>query len=110
MAAQIRANMHIRGFQHTEIHEKLMLYMVDTMLFLGDTEKSLSEAMSLIRRFGVYSGLVINWSKSYLMLLDVDPDSGIQVFRGYRSHAASSIWEYRSLQSPGTLSRLTYPP
>lgn len=82
MAAQIRANTHIRGFQHAEIHEKLMLYADDTMLFLGDTEKSLSEAMSLIRRFGVYSGLVINWSKSSLMLLDADPDSGIQAVQG----------------------------
>lgn len=43
------------------------------MLFLCDTSTSLWEAMKVIREFGEYSGLVINWAKSSIMLLDVTP-------------------------------------
>lgn len=42
-----------------ELHEKIMMYADDTMLFLGDTSTSLWEAMVVIREFGEYSGLVI---------------------------------------------------
>ena len=47
-----------------------MLYADDTMLLLGDTSGSLREAMSVIQTFGSFSGLLINWTKSALMLLD----------------------------------------
>lgn len=58
MVVQIGANQCIRSFQYEEIHEKLMLYADDTVLFLGVTANSLGEAMSLIRRFGVGDQLV----------------------------------------------------
>lgn len=46
------------------------------MLHLEDTADSLGGGgMSVIEHFSVYSVLVINWSKSSLMLLDADPDS-----------------------------------
>lgn len=69
------ANANIRGFQYGDLQEKCMLYVDDTMLLLGDTNTSLQEAMEMIRMFGHYSGLVINWTKSSLMLLDNTPDS-----------------------------------
>lgn len=47
-----------------------MLYADDTLLRLGDTDISLREVMSTISRFGRFSGLLINWSKSVLLLLD----------------------------------------
>lgn len=40
----------------------------------GDTADSLKEAMAVIGKFGTYSGLVINWTKSSLLLLDANPD------------------------------------
>lgn len=54
-----------------------MLYANDTMLLLGDMSTSLTEAMNVIRRFGEYSGLVINWTKSSLLLLDREPSSSL---------------------------------
>lgn len=54
---------------------KLMLYTDDTMLLLGDTYESLQEAMSVISNFGIYSGLVINWTKLSIMLLDAVSDN-----------------------------------
>lgn len=61
MVALIRANPRICGFKYGELHEKLMLYMNDTILLL---------AMAVITKFGTYLGLAINWSKSSLMTLD----------------------------------------
>lgn len=53
---------------------KLMIYANHTMLFLCDTSTSLREAMTAIRKFGEFSALVINWTKSSIMLLDVKLD------------------------------------
>lgn len=47
-----------------------MLYADDTMLLLGDTKDSLHRTMSVIREFGSYSGLVIHWTESSVMLFD----------------------------------------
>lgn len=47
-----------------------MLYTDDTIILLGDTDASLKETMVTITKFGNYSGLKINCSKSALMLTD----------------------------------------
>lgn len=47
-----------------------MLYSDYTLLMLGDTDLSLREAMITITKFGGFSGLQINWSKSALLLLE----------------------------------------
>lgn len=73
LAATVRANPLIQGFKYGDIQEKVIMYADDTMLLLGDTSNSLTEAMSVIKQFGKYSGLVINWTKSSLLLLDRDP-------------------------------------
>lgn len=52
-----------------------MLYANDTMLFLGDTSDFLREAMLLIAGFGVFSSLVMNWTKSSVMPLDSPVDN-----------------------------------
>lgn len=75
MAALIRSDNNTCGFQYGSLQEKLMLYTDDTMLMLGDITSSIKEVMAVITGFGTYSGLIINWSKSSLMLLDVAPDS-----------------------------------
>lgn len=51
-----------------------MLCADDTMLLLGDMSLSLKEAMEVVQTFGHYSGLVIDWTKSSLMLLDKKSD------------------------------------
>lgn len=68
--ALVRASMGITGLKYGDLREKIMLYADDMMLFLGDTAASLAEVTTVISRFGHYSGLAINWSKSALMLLD----------------------------------------
>lgn len=40
------------------------------MILLGDVKGSRNETMSTITEFGTYSGLKINWTKPYLMLID----------------------------------------
>lgn len=70
LASMIRSNPLVRGFRYGDVHEKVIMYADDTMLLLGDTSESLSEAMRVIGRFGQYSGLIINWTKSSLLLLD----------------------------------------
>lgn len=70
LAAVVRASQQITGFKYGDLHEKIMLYADDMMLFLGDTTTSLAEVTRIITGFGYFSGLTINWSKSALMLLD----------------------------------------
>lgn len=72
LAIEIRANQGITGFCYGNMQEKVILYAEDTLLLLGDTVHSLREAMLTIFRFGGFSGLLINWSKSALLLLDRD--------------------------------------
>lgn len=62
MAAFIRSDNLIQGLHYGELHEKRMMYADDTIMFLGDTSTSLKGAMTVIRKFGEYSGLVINWT------------------------------------------------
>lgn len=54
-----------------------MLYADNTILLLGDTMHSLETAMSIIAHSGEFSGLLINWDKSALMLLDTNPPQTI---------------------------------
>lgn len=74
LAAQIRDSPRIEGFRYGDLHEKLMLYADDMLLFLGDTSQSLLGVMNIIEQFGHFSGLTINWSKSALMMLDESGD------------------------------------
>lgn len=55
-----------------------MLYADNTML--GDTLHSLEVAMSTVDQLGVFSGLLKNWDKSALMLLDNNPIQTITPF------------------------------
>lgn len=64
----------IEGFKYGDLHEKLMLYADDMLLFLGDTSHSLIGVMAIIEQFGHFTGLTINWSKSALMMLDESRD------------------------------------
>lgn len=45
---------------------KIILY-VDNILFLGDTHSSLTAVKNIIKDFGRFSGLDINWGKSVLL-------------------------------------------
>lgn len=54
-----------------------MLYAENTMLMLGDTTHSLETAMSTIAHFSEFSGLLIIWDKSALMLLDTNSSQTI---------------------------------
>lgn len=48
-----------------------MLYADDTMRLLSE---SLQEAVPVIFTFGTFSELVINWTKSSIMLIDDSPN------------------------------------
>lgn len=49
--------------------EQIGLYAEDIILYMWDTQNTLTKAMSIIDTFGQYSGLKINWQKSFLMPL-----------------------------------------
>lgn len=74
LAAIIRSNGSISGFQYGARPDKIMLYADDTMPLVGDTKLSLRTAMEDITKFGKFAGY-LNWSKSSLMLLDRDMES-----------------------------------
>lgn len=70
LAALLRECPQINGFKYGDLHESIMLYADDMLLFLGDTSASLSRVMSIISDFGHYSSLTINRTKLALMVLD----------------------------------------
>lgn len=114
LAALIRDSAQIQGFQYGSLHEKIMLYADDMLLFLRDTSHSLLEVMSIIKLFGHYSGLTINWSKSALMVLDGDhgvalpdhcPIPLVTSFKYLGIQVAPRIGDYCSLNIYPLLSR-----
>lgn len=70
LAIAIRSSTSIVGFNRGPVAEKVSLYADDALLYLGDTDKSLTNATQLIQQFGSLSGFTINWSKSVLMPID----------------------------------------
>lgn len=69
MAVLLRATPGIRGITRGPLQEKVSLYADDTLLHLRDDGTSLQEALSVINRFGKFSGICINWGKSILFPL-----------------------------------------
>lgn len=61
LAIALRASPKVQGFKKLMGEEKVAMYAGDVLLFLGDTQSSLGAAMSIMRDFGQFSGLVINW-------------------------------------------------
>lgn len=61
------------GLKHGALEDKLALYADDLLLFLENPGPSLQEALSIIERFGTYSGLTINKSKSVIFPIDEIP-------------------------------------
>lgn len=69
LAAFIRLNDRISGLRKGPFEDKIALYVED-MLFLEDTSSSLTEVFEVIKHYGMFSGLTINWDKSVLMPID----------------------------------------
>lgn len=83
-------------FLNGQLHTGFLLasfYADDILLFVRKLEDNLPPLLREITRFGVYSGLVINWSKSQTFAL-TPSTSQVDVefpLNGARSHL--SIWE-----------------
>lgn len=63
LAAALRAAMQIQGVQVGSPTDKTALYADDIVLFLRDSDSSLSTDL-VMDSFAVFSGLKVNWSKS----------------------------------------------
>lgn len=73
LAIAIWAHPGIVGLGRGEVMEKISMYADDTLLYLDDSDSSLPLALDLIKRFGTFSGLRINWDKSQILPLDSFP-------------------------------------
>lgn len=71
LAIALRSSPEIKGYKRGEVEEKVLLYVDDLLLLLGDSQNSLRKSMENIKNFGQFSGLTLNWEKS--TLLPVDP-------------------------------------
>lgn len=56
LAAKLRTHDTIKEFLVGELEERVSLYADDMLLYLGDSDVSLSASVSLIQEFGDYSG------------------------------------------------------
>ena len=80
LAIAIRADTKMEGFVRPTGEERIALYADDVLLFLGDTNQSIKQAMTIFRDFGKLSGLVINWEKSALMPIDpIESQTSVEI-------------------------------
>lgn len=70
LACRIRLSPDIVGFRVGDLEERVSLYADDILIYLGDVLASLAPVMNIIRDFGTWSGLSINWDKSVIMPVD----------------------------------------
>lgn len=70
VAIAVRQDRIMEGFRRRDREERIALYADDVLIFLGDTERSLRQVMDIFSRFGILSGLTINWGKSALSPID----------------------------------------
>lgn len=74
LACIVRATPAIIGFKCAREEERISLYADDLLLYLGDVQSSISPVMAIVREFGEWSGLRINWDKSVILPLDPLPE------------------------------------
>lgn len=73
LTVAIRTQPGIVGLSKGEVTETISTYADDTLLYLEDSYVSLPTVLTLIERFGTFSGLRINWDKSQILPLDSYP-------------------------------------
>lgn len=65
LACLIRTSPDVSSFRSGDLEERLSLYADDMLLYLGDSVVSIAPVMLIIREFGAWSGLLINWQHLY---------------------------------------------
>lgn len=73
LAILIRSSMATKGIEVGPLRKQISLYADDALLYLPDASDSLEEALLIIDRFGSFSGIRINWTKSILFPLTSPP-------------------------------------
>lgn len=89
--------------------EKVALYTDNILLFLSDTNSSLSHVMSLMNELGIYSGLIVNWKKSMLLPLHVLFETLRGLFINLKGGTANYFGNWRKKQPRIALTTLQYP-
>uniref|UniRef100_A0A1A8UJ98 Reverse transcriptase domain-containing protein n=1 Tax=Nothobranchius furzeri TaxID=105023 RepID=A0A1A8UJ98_NOTFU len=90
LAAAIRQTTGIKGIKCKKIEHKISLYADDVLLFLQNSQSSLSQAIELINSFSRVSDYSINWLKStvlpinfsFVNLLNTQLESGNITYLG----------------------------
>lgn len=79
LATALREHPRVRGLSRGPLVEKISLYADDMLLYLEDSGDSLLTALDIIKQFGTYSGLKINWEKSQILPVDLGVPTETQV-------------------------------
>lgn len=70
LAILIRESPLVMGLRVSSLEEKIYLYAKGALVHLQDASSSLTAALDLFNMFGRFSGVCINWSKSFILPLD----------------------------------------
>lgn len=73
LAIALRSSLEVEVIQIGTIKECLALYADDLTLFLSEPGPSLQVALAILNTFASYSGLKVNWTKSFILPLDSGP-------------------------------------
>lgn len=69
LAAALSAFPKVKGIQVAVSLKKNALFVDNIVLFLQDSDESLSSALSILNSFSNYSRLKVNWIKSQILPL-----------------------------------------
>lgn len=75
LAILLRASPKVGGIAVGPLTERLSLYADDALLYFPDASASLSVALEIINKYGFFSGIRINWTKSIIFSLSPIPPS-----------------------------------
>lgn len=67
LAVTLRSSSELEGIRVGNIHECLALYVDDLLLLLNNLGNSLRAALKIMNDFTTFSGLEVNWMKSFIL-------------------------------------------
>lgn len=73
LAILLHSSPHVPGLSVGPLQEIISLYADDALLYQPDASASLHVALAIVDRFGVFSGIKINWSKSLIFPFSLHP-------------------------------------
>lgn len=75
IAQSVRDEQEIKGIRVRGLEQKICLYAEDVFLFVAGPEVSIPRLMSILKKFGTYSGYKLNVQKTQILSYNYTPQN-----------------------------------